>query len=138
MAISEGKLIFRQLTTTILNASGVFGFLLIGYGYAVGIDPSWSWPLIDKYAPFISAILTLAGTFLTSASVYFPVHSRQADAHSRKVIAPFVCFLAFAFMLHLFFNKSLSDNIINGFGILGLSGGLFRLLPWSEESGLNS
>ncbi len=139
MAISEGQLIFRQLTIALLNASGIFGLLLIGYGWAIDFNSKWSWPLLDTYAQFISTILTLLGTFFTAASVYFPVHSRRADTHSRKVLAPLVCLLTLVSIYFLFFgNKPIPQNVINGFAVLGLTGALFRLLPWSEEPGLKN
>lgn len=137
MAITETQLIIRQMTIAALNAAGGFGLVLIAYGTGVAIDPSWNWPLLDRYAPFISTVLTLTGTFCTAASVRFPVHARPFDTHSRKVIAPFVCLLVLGAFGYLCLGPGkLPDNVINGFAILGLVGALFRLLPFSEEPGL--
>ena len=133
---NNNQLLLRQTTIAALNAAGGVGVLLVIYGTLTAVDKTWSWPKLDTFATFISSSATLIATFATAASVYFPPHSRPADFHSKRLVAPIMCIMIVVAMYFLVFVGPLPDYVVNGIGILGLVGGLFRLLPYSEEPGL--
>ncbi|MBI3148512.1 MAG: hypothetical protein HYZ17_08365 [Betaproteobacteria bacterium] len=136
MSVSNGQLLLRQTAIASPNACGGIAVLLVIYGTLSAIDKTWSWPKLDTYATFISSLATLIATFFTAASVYFPPHTRSADIHSKRLVAPTMCLLVLVAMYFLFVVGPLPNYVVNGIAILGLVGGLFRLLPFSEEPGL--
>ena len=113
---------------------GWTGAILIGYTaltWATG-DP---WPLVERHAPFISSLLTLVGTTLTAASVYF--HSSRARApwhHSRYVASPIVIVGTVIAIVILVKSGDLSQVAVSGFGMLAIAGGLKRLLAYPAEA----
>lgn len=113
---------------------GWAGALLIVYTlitWATG-EP---WPVVERHAPFISSLLTLIGTALTAASVYF--HSSKPRApwrHSKYVASPIVIVASVAAIAILIMSGQLSQVSVSGFGMLAIAGGLKRLLAYPAES----
>lgn len=138
MSISNGQLLLRQIVITSLNTVGGLAFLLVIYGTLSAVDKSWSWPKFDTYATFISSFVTLVATFCTTAAVHFRPHSRPPDFHSKRLVAPVMYLLVLISMYFLLSTGQLPNYVVNGIAILGLVGGLFRLLPFSGEPGLKA
>lgn len=115
------------------NIIGAIGFLLIVYGFFHQADPQrYSLGIIDETATPVSQGLTLVGVLVAVYSIYFPVHTRRAHPGSRWVTVPFIVtpLLLFAFFV-LFSSGRVPDLAINGFAIMGLTGAVFRLLPYT-------
>jgi hypothetical protein len=111
---------------------GAAGAALILYSLiAYATQP---WPPIEERAQFASAILTLVGALLTAASIYFHSASiRPPWKHSRYLVAPVVIASCLFCLYLLKKNGALSPTLVNGFGMLAISGGLKRVLPYPEE-----
>lgn len=93
------------------------------------------WPVVERHAPFISSLLTLTGTALTAASVYF--HSSKPRApwhHSKYVASPIVIVSSVSAIVILVMTGRLSQVSVSGFGMLAIAGGLKRLLTYPAES----
>jgi predicted membrane channel-forming protein YqfA (hemolysin III family) len=93
------------------------------------------WPVVERHAPFISSLLTLIGTALTAASVYF--HSSKVRTpwrHSKYVASPIVIISSVAAIAILLVSGKLSQVSVSGFGMLAIAGGLKRLLTYPVES----
>ncbi|QLA19293.1 hypothetical protein [Desulfolutivibrio sulfoxidireducens] len=136
MHITKYQLLFRQVTIASLNVLGGIGFLIMIYGIAISHNSEWSWPMLDKYATFISALLTLLASLCTTISIYLPAHTRKADFHSKVIVSPIVSMIILIETIILFITGNISEHIVSGIGIMSLAGALFRLLPFSEQPGL--
>lgn len=114
------------------EALGWFGAALIGYSIIVVYTQPW--PPIEAVAQFGSSLLTVLGTLVTVGAIYLPgASARPPWTHSRKVVAPVVitaCVVALYFLIRL---RHLPPVLVSGFGLLAISGGLKRLLPYPEE-----
>lgn len=113
---------------------GWAGALLVVYTLITWAT-SEPWPVVERHAPFISSLLTLIGTALTAASVYF--HSSKPRApwrHSKYVASPIVIFSSVAAIAILLVSGQLSQVSVSGFGMLAIAGGLKRLLTYPAES----
>jgi len=133
----------RPLLGSIL-AVGIWSFTeLLGYTgglFVIYSIVSWMandpWPLIERYAPFFSSLLTLLGTTLTAGSVYFRLPSQRAPwRHSKYLYSPIVIVSSVVAIGVLLSVGQLSQVAISGFGMLAISGGLKRLLPYPVEAG---
>ena len=92
------------------------------------------WLVVERHAPLISPLLTLIGTTLTAASVYF--HSPTPRApwhHSKYVAAPIVIASSVAAIGILALSGQLSQVSVSGFGMLAIADGLKRLLTYPVE-----
>lgn len=112
---------------------GFFGLALVGYGVVSGFTGS-QWPILEEWAPFLSALFTLVGTLLTAASVYLYAPVQRPPLHlSRVFISPAVIAASIAALICLARDRSLSTNIVNGFALLAIAGGLLRLVTFPSN-----
>lgn len=113
---------------------GWAGALLVVYTLITWVT-SEPWPVVERHAPFISSLLTLFGTALTAASVYF--HSPKVRApwrHSKYAASPIVIISSVVAIAILITSGRLSQVAVSGFGMLAIAGGLKRLLAYPVES----
>lgn len=115
-----------------INGLGWFGVAFIVYGLLAQFTGQ-PWHLIEDFAEPVSRALTIIGTMLTAASIYFyDIHPRPPKRISKTVVAPVAvigCLLALASMHYI----TLSPVSVNGFAIVGLAGALFRIRGSDEE-----
>lgn len=118
-----------------LNTAGVIGFLLIAYGYLQMRDPgNWSLPKVDAAATWLSNVITMLGLLITVCSVYFRPHLRPPDWGTHYVVVPVFALPLIAYGVYLLVRFGpLPEHMINGFAIEAIVGGLFRLLPYTEQ-----
>ena len=128
----SGEVIYRALPawkhTVVLaiNFIGFFGAVLIFYGILV-IYTGLTYPLFERYADPISRLSTLIGTIFTALSVYFGTNKRPPDPFSKKVSAFLVILAALLTVyLMLFSTVAVPPQVISGFALLAIAGGLFR------------
>ena len=95
------------------------------------------WPVVERYAPFISSLLTLIGTVLTAATVFFHSPIARAPWHHSKYIAMLVITFAAVAIATLVVSGDLSQVAVSGFGMLAIAGGLKRLLAYPIDSTVN-
>ena len=96
------------------------------------------WHPVEAVASFASAILTLIGTLLTAATVYFPTHSRPPWKHSRDFYARIVIGACIVAIIALCKIGTLPPVMINGFSMLAIAGALKRAIPYPQDHGLNT
>jgi hypothetical protein len=110
------------------NGLGWLGAAFVAYG-GIAMLSGQTWGPIETYAPLVSSFLTIVGTGMTAASVYFYVpNAPQPIDISTKVTAPIVL-IACTICLITMVLVDVPAVIINGFAMLGLAGALFRLRP---------
>lgn len=115
------------------NFLGWSGVLFILYG-VVSAGTGSVWPPIERWVTPASAFLTLTGTLLTAASVYFYLpHPHAPERFSLYVSAPLVVISSFIAMVFLVVYGQLPPVIVNGFALLAISGALFRIQPRPAE-----
>ena len=111
---------------------GYLGAALVLYSVIAVLTTTWE--PVEKYAPFISASLTIVGVMVTAASVYTPpAHYHPPWRANRLVVAPIIigsCLAAIAVLVKM---GELPPVMVNGFSMLGLSGGLQRLIPTNPD-----
>jgi predicted permease len=128
MSYTKLIIIWKQLLVLSINLIGLSGILLIGYG-VISIWKNSTWEILEKIANNFSIYATLIGTVLTAISVYLPENSRSPEEASKFVVAPTVIIAVIVTVWFLLVKKlSISPHIINGFSIIAISGGLFRLI----------
>ncbi|HEU0098492.1 MAG TPA: hypothetical protein VFQ67_06920 [Allosphingosinicella sp.] len=111
---------------------GYLGAALVIYSVIAVLTTTWE--PVEKYAPFISALLTIVGVMVTAASVYTPpAHYHPPWRANRLVVAPIIIGSCFAAIAVLFKLGELPAVMVNGFAMLGLSGGLQRLIPTNPD-----
>ena len=122
------KVALNQLLIFIINLIGIIGIFLIVYSFLTYYSNS-KWDIIEKFANPVAVISTIVGTFLTSISIYLPPNDRKPEAFSIYISAPLVILFCLG-MLILYINNNFifPPHLLNGIAILGLSGGLFRLI----------
>ncbi len=105
-----------------------FGGILVVYG-AVCAMTGQTWAPLEKIADRLSASLTFLGTALTAASIYVPAkHGHAPSELSKFVVAPLVLLLIPIGMFYVW-ATAVSPTIVNGVSLIGLSGGLLRIVP---------
>jgi hypothetical protein len=125
----DGKMHIATMTGMwlISQVLGYYGAALVIYSFVASISSPW--PPLEHVAPLVSSILTILGLLVTASSIYLPQMPYCAPwPLSRWVVAPLVimsCVLAIALLI---IQGRLSPVLINGFAMLGLSGGLLRIL----------
>ena len=129
----------RRPTMTALTLWGFTEFLgWVGAFLVVYALITWMtsepWPVVERHAPFISSLLTLLGTALTAASVYFHSSKARAPWHHSKYVALVVIVSALVAIAVLTRSGKLSQVAVSGFGMLAIAGGLKRLLAYPSES----
>jgi hypothetical protein len=131
-----------QLLVLSINFLGFTGIVLILYGIAV-FATGEKFKLLETTAEWVANVGTLVGVAFTAASVWFPANTRPPEALSKHYAAPAVV-LATAVVLVFYLFPSvllwvaswfglngaqpLPVHIFNGLAVLGLAGGLFRLI----------
>lgn len=106
---------------------GYFGTALVAYSVIAAVSNPWQ--PIEQYAPLISNFLTLVGVLVTAASVYAPAGYHPPWKSSRWVVGPLVIGSWVVATYVLVRNGHLPPVLVNGFAMLGLSGGLQRMIP---------
>jgi hypothetical protein len=89
-----------------------------------------AWRPVERWATFVSSLLTLLGTFVTAASVYFGSYVVNPRKHSKFFVAPVVIISSLVAVFFLLIQGSLSQTLVNAFGLLAIAGALKRLLPY--------
>lgn len=130
-----------MMWTAIVKAVWVITWLLsefMGYAggmfviYSVVAERSEAVRRLETAATFSSSLLTLVGTGLVAASIWLPQTRRRPWGHSYPIaVAVIVCCVAAVYFP--FEEGELPQVLITGFGLLGISGGLKRLLPYPIE-----
>jgi hypothetical protein len=109
------------------NFLGYSGVLFIVYG-AVSQGTGTVWPPLEVWVTPLSSFLTLVGVLLTASSVYFaPSYPHPPEQFSLYVSAPFTILGCLVSLVFLIWNGSLPPVIVNGFAMLGIAGGFFRI-----------
>ncbi len=110
---------------------GWLGAIFVCYSVIAAFTTSW--PPIEEYAAFASALLTITGAVVTAASIYLVQGtSRPAWVTSRFVAAPVVICAGLLAIAALFRTGHISPVLVDGFSLLAVSGSLFRLLPYRD------
>ena len=116
-----------------LNFLGYSRVLFILYG-VVSVGTGSVWRPIERWVNPISAFLTLVGTLVTAASVYFYVpHTDPPERFSIRISAPCVIGATLVAIGSLCYWGALPPVIVNGFALLGISGALFRIQSRTTE-----
>ena len=111
------------------NGLAWFGVFFIGYGAATQSGFLFEYEAVEQTAAWLSAALTLLGTALTAASVwFFSPNPPPPEEKSKNYVAPNVI-LACCICLGASWWTEIPPVTVNGFAILGLAGCLFRLRP---------
>lgn len=115
------------------NFLGFSGVMFILYG-VVSRGTGSIWPILEEWVNPISAFLTIFAALITAASIYFYVpHIHPPEKFSKYVSAPLViisCIIAEVFLL---LTGSIPPVVVNGFALLGIAGGLFRIQKRTDE-----
>jgi hypothetical protein len=89
---------------------------------------------IEAQAAFISTLLTLVGVLITVLSIYIPTPSmRPPFVHSKKTVGPIVIAVVFMSFCVLLVRRQLPMVWVSGVGLLGIAGGLKRMLPYPQD-----
>ncbi|WP_139240773.1 hypothetical protein [Geitlerinema sp. PCC 9228] len=129
--INNRKKFFHKLLAVtfrkFVNFLGYAGLIFIFYGTISTVTgEQWSW--FEKYVDFLSSLLTILGTLITASSIYLytpTVH--EPEIFSKWISAPVAIILSITAIIVLFIKGQLPSSIVNGFALLGLAGGLFRI-----------
>lgn len=122
------KVALNQLLIFSINLIGIIGIMLILYSFISHYYNS-QWSFIENLANPLSVICTIIATFITASSIYFPINDRKPEAFSLYISAPLVMIFCIAMLLFYYYNNLIfPEHLLNGIALLGLSGGLFRLI----------
>ncbi len=112
---------------------GWLGAILILYS-AGSVATGQTWPPLEKWAGPISSLLTVLAALIMATSIYYPsTNIHPPDKFSQIISAPIViagCLIAVSIWV---FYGDLPTAVVNGFALLGLSGGFFRLQRKPED-----
>ena len=115
------------------NFLGFSGVMFILYG-VISRGTGSIWPVLENWVNPVSAFLTLLATLITAASIYFyEPYTHPPERFSKHVSAPLViasCIIAAIFLIG---TGDIPPVIVNGFALLGISGGLFRIQKRTVE-----
>ncbi|MCX6554294.1 MAG: hypothetical protein NTZ12_04655 [Candidatus Aminicenantes bacterium] len=115
------------------NFLGFAGVIFIFYGMISRITGS-SWPVLEKWVPPVSAFLTIVATLITAIAIYFyDPHPYPPEKFSKAISAPLVIIACIVALVYLIGTGDIQPVIVNGFALLGISGGLFRILKRTVE-----
>lgn len=109
------------------NFIGYAGVLFILYG-VISAGTGSVWPPLEKWVTPMSASLTIVGTILIAGSIYFytpAVH--PPERFSRYISAPSTIISGVLAIVFLLLYGSLPPVVVNGFAMLGIAGGFFRI-----------
>lgn len=142
---AEGVVIILKWATIIgLNVIGLFGLCLFIYGLFPKHFPLFTvlnyFHISSHAATTISHLLTIFGFSITSFSIYLPLHRRPADLASKVIVVPLIVTPLIIISTYIAFSTplGLSDHTITGMAILGLTGAILRVLPFTEERAYRS
>ncbi len=135
---TTGSPIFARLIAITLrklfNFLGYAGVMFIIYG-VVSEGTGAVWPPLEAWVNPLSAFLTLVGAVLTAASIYFYApQTHEPELFSKYVSAPLTIAAGIGTIAWLFVQGSLPPVIVNGFALLAIAGGLFRIQRNPGES----
>jgi hypothetical protein len=105
-----------------------FGAALIAYStISVLTQP---WPPVEAVASYVSTFLTLFGVLVTAIAIYVPRETYYPPWTSSRWFAAPVAIVACLVAIVFFFKRGqLPAVLVNGFSLVGLSGGMQRILP---------
>ena len=111
---------------------GWFGAAFIAYA-VIAEQTKQPWPPLERFTNTLSSSLTLIGTALTAASIYFySPNSHKPEFVSRAVTAPVVLCACALGAVWLAMRGGLPLAAVNGFALLGIAGAIFRTQPRPE------
>ena len=108
---------------------GYCGIVFIGYGLISRVTGE-PWSPLERWVTLISSFLTIFGTLLTAAAVYF--HSpnpRPPSQFSLFVSAPIVILGCGIALIVLISKGSIPAVVVNGFALLAITGAWLRMQP---------
>jgi hypothetical protein len=109
------------------NFLGFAGVMFILYG-VISRGTGSIWPVLEKWVNPISAFLTILATLITAASIYFyEPFTHPPEKFSKYVSAPLVIASCIVAAVFLIVTGGIPPVVVNGFALLGISGGLFRI-----------
>lgn len=115
------------------NFLGFAGGVFIFYGVISRATGS-NWLVLEKWMNPISAFLTIVATLLTALAIYFyKPDPYLPEKFSKAVSAPLVIVACLIALVYLLLKGDILPVIVNGFALLGISGGLFRILNRTVE-----
>jgi hypothetical protein len=129
-SFAQANYIIQDSFRWILNGVGFFGLFLIVFELKILIfKNSPSKLIIDTdTATYLSTLLTLLGTIVTVASIYyFPDKTTPPEKKSVFFTAPFMLSMCIIAMYFFIRNKKLPPNIINGFALVAIVASLLRI-----------
>jgi hypothetical protein len=86
------------------------------------------WEPLERWVSPTSAFLTMLCTVLTASSIYFySPQTHVPELFSKYVSAPITTAAGLAAIAWLVVQGQLPPVVVNGFALLGLAGGLFRI-----------
>lgn len=136
-ADSGGEIVNRLIAITLrkfFNFLGYAGVMFILYGLLSEGTRS-TWEPLERWVNPMSAILTLFGTLLTAVTVYYySPHSHQPELFSRYVSAPLTIVATMVAIGRIAVGARVPPVVVNGFALLGIAGGLFRIQRNPGES----
>ena len=116
------------------NFLGYAGVMFIIYG-VVSEGTGTVWAPLEKWVNPLSALPTLVGTVLTAISAYYySPQTHPPELFSKYVSAPLTIIAALATIVWLLMRGSLPPVLVNGFALMGIAGGLFRIQRNPGES----
>lgn len=107
------------------NFLGWAGALFILYGTFNQVTGRFG--ELRDFADYSSAILTIVGVIMTALSIYLPQNPKPPEHFSKAYSAPIVTLCAIVALVYLIFSGRISSHIVNGFALLAIAGGLFRI-----------
>lgn len=109
------------------NFLGWAGLMFIIYGL-VSQGTGSIWEPMERWVGPASTLFTLVGVALTAVSVYFYTpQNHPPELFSRCVAAPFTILGVVVTVGWLFRVGAVPPVVVNGFALLGIAGGLFRI-----------
>jgi uncharacterized membrane protein len=89
-----------------------------------------SYAPLERLATPASSALTIIGAILTAISIYmYSAHPHKPDSFSWYCSAPATILAGAVALAVLYTQGFLSVVVVNGFSLLGISGGLLRTQP---------
>jgi len=115
------------------NFLGASGVMFILYG-VISKGSGSSWPVLEKWINPISAFLTILATLITALSIYlYEPFTHPPEKFSKYVSAPLVIASCIVAAIFLIVTGNIPPVVVNGFALLGISGGLFRIQKRTVE-----
>jgi hypothetical protein len=107
---------------------GGTGVLLIAYGLGEPLIATDINRVFERVAAYLAPIVTFGSVIVTAITVYFPAKAiTNPDPGSKILVAPLIIVGCLLGLGSLFLFGYVSNHIVNGFALLGLAGGLFRI-----------